>query len=341
MTVAVTASRVILANPAVPESVADHRVDYWTWVDEHASPPYKRDMLLGLRDYWRDCNRDYFAGRMLEPYITLTEPSAPQVYGQCCSVSSWGSRLEIKLRPSLLEGTHPHLRGAKAVHRERFTYDVLLHEMIHQHVAEHEPDVDESSYHGHGPVFTAHCNRIGALLGLPEVVVRNRNGDKKPKAAQWPYGVQSVDRYGGFYKPNRRAVTASSDEPDDNGESPLSVRGTIGGKLEAAKALNKMVLTPDMEEALSAYQRFTTDEERARFALHFVGRVTRVINDVLPAMHELLRLIAERELYRQQPYPGAVTHDSFDEYVALKVGPMFDALAQIQSTYGAGRDGKK
>jgi len=82
--------------------------------------------------------------------------------------------------------------------------------MIHQHVMEHEPDVDEDSYHGHGPVFTAHANGIGALLGLPEVVVRNRKGKpKKPKSAQWPHCVQPDDRYGGFYKPS--SVTASRD----------------------------------------------------------------------------------------------------------------------------------
>jgi hypothetical protein len=200
MTKPVTASRVILPNAAVSEPVAEHRTDYWTWVEQHAAPEYKRRLLLGLRDHWRDNNQAYFDGRMLEPYITLTEPSAPQIYGQCCSVSSWGSRLEIKIRPSLLAGTHPHLVGAKPVHCERFTYDVLLHEMVHQHVMEHEPDVDEDSYHGHGPVFTAHANRIGALLGLPDVVIRNRGGVKKCKAAQWPHCVMPPERYGGFYK---------------------------------------------------------------------------------------------------------------------------------------------
>ena len=50
--------------------------------------------------------------------------------------------------------------------------------------------MDESSYHHHGPVFTDHCNRIGALLGLPEVVVRNRGGKKLPKSAQWPHCVR-------------------------------------------------------------------------------------------------------------------------------------------------------
>jgi hypothetical protein len=59
-------------------------------------------------------------------------------------------------------------------------------------------------------VFTDHCNRIGAELGLAEVVVRNRGGKKLPKAAQWPHCVVPPERYGGAYRlPHREVVTAS------------------------------------------------------------------------------------------------------------------------------------
>jgi hypothetical protein len=196
----------------LPEPVAGHRVDYWAWVENHAEKLF-RDSLLALRDHWRDNNTRFFDGRMLEAYVTLTEPSAPQIYGQCCSVSSWGSRLEIRIRPSLLDGTHPHMvrECGFAAGRMQFVKDVLLHEMIHQHIMEHQPAVNEQSYHGHGPVFTDHCNRIGAQLGLAEVVVRNRDGKKLPKAAQWPHCVVPPDRYGGAYRlPHREVVTAST-----------------------------------------------------------------------------------------------------------------------------------
>ena len=192
----------------LPEPVVGHRVDYWTWVENHADTT-TRDSLLALRDHWRDCNTRFFDARMLEPHITLTEPSAPQIYGQCCSVSSWGSRLEIRLRPSLLDGTHPHMNGSRE-DRMQFVKDVLLHEMIHQHIMEHQPGVNEESYHGHGPVFTDHCNRIGRKLGLAEVVVRNRGRKKLPKAAQWPHCIAPPDRYGGAYRPDRKAATAST-----------------------------------------------------------------------------------------------------------------------------------
>jgi hypothetical protein len=218
----------IFANADLPESVTGHRIDYWTWVEKHADTAI-RDKLLVLRDHWRDNNAGFFDGRMLEPYITLTEPSAPQLYGQCCSLSSWGSRLEIKLRPSLLDGTHPQLgvvivwdgplgrdglgrydKEATEAGRLQFVKDVLLHEMIHQHIMEHQPDVNEESYHGHGPVFTEHCNRIGAQLGLDEVVVRNRNGKKLPKSPQWPMCVAGPDRYLGVFQPHQKRVTATS-----------------------------------------------------------------------------------------------------------------------------------
>ena len=195
----VTARSAILPHD-LPEPVAGHRVDYWTWVENHADRRLRAD-LLELRDHWRDCNTWFFDGRMHEPYMTLTTPSTPQRYGECCPVSSWGSRLEIRLRPSLLVGTHPHMmRGVGfAVGRMQFVKDVLTHEMIHQHIMEHQLAVDEESYRWHGPVFTDHCNRIGQKLGWDEVVVRNRGGKKLPKSAQWPYCVAPPDRYGGAY----------------------------------------------------------------------------------------------------------------------------------------------
>ena len=96
--------------------------------------------------------------------------------------------------------------------RMQFVKDVLIHEMIHQHIMEHQPGVNENSYHGHGPVFTEHCNRIGPELGLAEVVVRNRKkgAETRPKAAQWPHCVAPPDRYRGVYQPHQKRVTPTS-----------------------------------------------------------------------------------------------------------------------------------
>jgi hypothetical protein len=147
----------------------EHRVDYWAWVDGHPDTDI-RDSLLVLREHWRDMNARFFDSVMVEPYITLDEPAKPQQWAEARRVSSWGSRLEIRIRPSLA-GAH-----------RQFVQDALLHEMIHQHIVEQQPGVPD----GHGPEFTDHANRIGAELGLPAVV----------DAAQWPMCVAPPDRYG-------------------------------------------------------------------------------------------------------------------------------------------------
>lgn len=146
---------------------------------------------------------------MTEPYVTLTEPSKPSLYGQCCPVSSWGSRLEIKLRPSLLSGTHPDIdQTAPEQGRWNFVLDVLLHEAVHQYHREITGHT-EGAYHGHGPAFTETANRIGADLDLPPVITRNRNGSRRRDLApQWPHCVRDAGHYLGAYRPR---VPASGD----------------------------------------------------------------------------------------------------------------------------------
>lgn len=185
----------------IDEAVLAHRADYWTWVEAHATEP-ERSTLLALRDHWRTVNRGHFGSAMSEPYITLTEPSAPNILGQCCPVSSWGSRLEIRIRPSLLRGTHPHIADGDQ-HREgrlRFVADVVSHEMVHQWAMEIDGRT-ESSYHGHGPAFAERANEISRAWDLPTVVAKRRSGGTEPRAAQWPHNVRPADYYSGAYLP--------------------------------------------------------------------------------------------------------------------------------------------
>lgn len=198
---AVPAGRDTSRRPALPlpKPVLTHRIDYWTWVETHATDP-ARSALLALRDHWRAVNAAYFDGAMTEPYITLTEPSAPAIYGQCCPVSSWGSRLEIRVRPSLLDGRHPRLVPGKDHHpgRLRFVTDVVTHEAIHQWQTEIN-GATEDSYHGHGPTFAATANRIGKSLRLTAIKVKNRNGSRDLVCAHWPHNVRSASYYLGAY----------------------------------------------------------------------------------------------------------------------------------------------
>lgn len=186
---------------AISDAVLAHRADYWTWVEAHSTEP-QRGTLLALRDHWRTVNAEHFGKLMAEPYITLSEPSTPSLLGQCYAVSSWGSRLEIRIRPSLLLGTHPRIAGGDRYRegRLRFVADVVTHEMVHQWHMEHS-GISEDAYHGHGPSFTECANGIGRSWGLPPVVAKRRNGSEEPRAAQWPHNVRPADYYAGAYLP--------------------------------------------------------------------------------------------------------------------------------------------
>lgn len=180
-----------------------HREAFWSYVLDQAEP-WHRDHLTRLYRVWEDANAKWYDGALVPPIILLAEPSEPKTYGQCYDVSSYGARSEIRIRPSLLAGTHPHIRhgGAGA---NRFGDDVLLHEQIHQW--QHELlGTDEDAYHGHGPTFRDKANRIGAELGLDPVRTMKRRGTDKdlPSCAQWPHCVRPADHYLGAYVPPSR-----------------------------------------------------------------------------------------------------------------------------------------
>ena len=117
---------------------------------------------------------------MVEPYVTLTEPSSPQRYRPVLSAVLVGITAgNTSATVTAIRDTSP-IRGRCRIRRwpMQFVKDVLLREAIDQYIMEHQPGVHEDAYHGHGPVFTEHCNRIGAELGLAKVVVSNRRGER-------------------------------------------------------------------------------------------------------------------------------------------------------------------
>lgn len=177
---------------------AAHRQDLWEFIDKHGVPG-RRDEVMRLGQHWENIAGRWFPGQMTRPTILLTPPSKSAAFGDTANVGSYGEPVEIRIRPSLLDGTHPKVNGS-AEGCWRFTEDVLLHEAIHQwqHEVSRNP---EESYHGHGPGFTAQCNRIGADLGLPQVVTKNRKGSKLPRSAQWPHNVRPPGYYLGAYDP--------------------------------------------------------------------------------------------------------------------------------------------
>jgi len=162
--------------------------------------PWHREHLTTLYAAWHRYNACYYDDRMTPPYLLLAEPSTPGRYGDTSSASGFGALLQIRLRPSLVSGAHPHMQHGSHDPEgiQRFVQDILLHETIHQYQMEilqvHEPAYDE-----HGPTFRDTANTIGACLGLPPVRVSKVRPAQRsqPSCAQWPHNVRPTDYYCG------------------------------------------------------------------------------------------------------------------------------------------------
>ena len=203
--------RVPTSGDTLPQSAVQHRLAHWAYIqDDPSVEPWHREHLVRLRGVWEQANRAHYGGALVPPYMLLAEPSEPKLYGDCGRVSGFGGRSQVRLRPSLLAGTHPHMRaGAEhAEGRVRFVADVLLHETVHQWQQEVLGD-QEPAYHGHGPRFRDRANEIGAALGLPPVrTMKRRGADKElPSCSQWPHNVRPVGYYLGAYRAPTGATT--------------------------------------------------------------------------------------------------------------------------------------
>jgi hypothetical protein len=193
----------LMTQVGIPEAHVRHREDFQRFVLEDSLPSH-RVPLTRLYEHWNDANEQYFDSVLVPPHVLLSEPSTPSALGDCSPVSGWGSRSQIRIRPSLLAGTHRAVVPGE-VHAEgrmRFVLDVLLHETLHQHAMEVSRRLDEG-YHGHGPAFRDNANRIGALLGLEPVRTSKARGkDRKLEScAHWPHCVRPKDFYLGALCP--------------------------------------------------------------------------------------------------------------------------------------------
>jgi hypothetical protein len=161
-----------------------HREAFWAYVLDQAEPWHRRH-LTRLFEVWEQGNAKWYDGALVPPIILLAETSEPKGYGQCYSVSSYGAKSEIRIRPSLLEGTHPHIHG-----------------QVHQWQQEVTGQV-EDSYHGHGPTFRDKANQISNDLGLGWVRTMKRRGPDAglESCSQWPHCVRPSDHYLGAYVP--------------------------------------------------------------------------------------------------------------------------------------------
>jgi hypothetical protein len=154
------------------------------------------DFARAVYSMFQRFNERFFEGELAAPLVLITLANSARTLGDYVARDIHGLESRIRIAP------------ASAKRGLRFTFDVLLHEMIH--AWQHEVDGQtEPGYRGHGPGFAAKCNEIGAVLGLPPVGVKGRDG--LPDCAHWPLNVRPADYYPTPYPaPTRRARGSES-----------------------------------------------------------------------------------------------------------------------------------
>jgi len=106
------------------------------------------------------------------------------------------------------------------------------------------------------------------------------------------------------------------------------------GRLAAAGVLSRTILRPEVRRVIEDYQRLNSEEARAHYADHFLGRTAHVMDEIWPTFYELLKRVEDGELYRKPGYLGGnKVFDSFKDYWEYRVGQPFETWAQMESTY--------
>lgn len=181
----------------------------------------------------RELDALHFGGALGPVFLEIAAPASPTALATHQPRTPEGVACVVRIAPSVVDAG---MALAK---------DALLHEMIH--VWQAMTGNREPGYAGHGPKFAAECNRIGALLGLPEVGVKGRGG--LPDCAQWPLNVRPEGYYG--EAPRATKAVARATKARAARQRPKSL-GTHPSDAKAPTAA---------ERALAALQACTAEEQ--------------------------------------------------------------------------------
>ncbi len=96
---AATASTLILAGTPSLDAI-EHRESLRDYVITKAESEWHWQYLTRLYNAWEEANERWFGNQLVVPYIDFAHPSNPRAYGQTNSISSFGGRCEICIRPS-------------------------------------------------------------------------------------------------------------------------------------------------------------------------------------------------------------------------------------------------
>lgn len=187
-----------------------------------------------LINHAKQLNAEHFGGKLVIPEIIIGNCQSPRLtFGQYRARGDHGLLGEITFNSRLFTNQVPgvHLNEKTKPGFLRFIKDILLHELTHSfcHLVRKDP---ETSYRGHGPVFTEECNRIGKALKREPV---KHTKSKKTielhlhKCDQWPHCVRPGDYYLGAFV---EAPKPAKDEPN-NLDELLEADGPGAGSILA------------------------------------------------------------------------------------------------------------
>jgi hypothetical protein len=180
-----------------PASHDEERHAYADFASRHGEAQY-RAPLAALYSDWDRFNKDFFAGRLLEPHLAFGR-TAPRSLGHCELTTGYGGKLQITINDGLVIAPHREWVASPwpAEGLRRFVADLLLRFTVRQFVMEVQ-GAKEAGYRGFGPLFAKEANRISLILRLPPVVVRRRPGHEEggPPCLGWPHCVRPAAFYG-------------------------------------------------------------------------------------------------------------------------------------------------
>jgi Helix-turn-helix len=169
-------------------------------------------VIAALYRFFDEHNEAFWGGKVHPVPILITPPTSARAYADAAEFSAFGCRQQLRVRPGVARGTHNRtkdqgttafwrMRGNHAPEgRLRWLSDLVLHEMVHLWLSQIE-DPHREEHDGHGRSFTDECNRIGGMLGLPEVQARRRKQDPRdlPISPDWPFCCRPAGMYGRHY----------------------------------------------------------------------------------------------------------------------------------------------
>lgn len=114
-----------------------------------------------------------------------------------------------------------------------------------------------------------------------------------------------------------------------------SAKSTAANGWMAASVDSTGVINAAVQAFLVGFRKLDSDEARGVFADHWISLAADRLNETWPALYELLRVVRERELYRNPTWnEDHVTYASFDAYFTAKVKQPFATWAELEAAHG-------